>query len=78
MSVTDKQLKDLMTASITEAVELLNELQTDDRTPMHTLLTVLTATAVLSKAMGLPLEHLLEGLDSVYRSIGEGSYHVMQ
>lgn len=75
MSVHDEELRALMNHSMEEAGKLLTHLCATTDTPMESLITLMAAVAVMAKAMDLPKESLLEGVEAAFLSITEVHPH---
>lgn len=75
MSVHDEDLRALLANSMEGAGKLLTQLSIDTETSMEALITLMAAVAVMAKAMDLPKEALLEGVEAAYLSMTEVHPH---
>jgi len=75
MSVNDIDLQALLADSMEGAGKLLTRLSADTDTPIEAMITLMAAVAVMAKAIDLPKEAYLEGLEAAYMSMTEVSPH---
>ena len=75
MSVHEEDLRALLANSMEGAGKLLTQLSIDTETSMEALITLMAAVAVMAKAMDLPKEALLEGVEAAYLSMTEVHPH---
>lgn len=75
MSVHDEALRDLMANSMEGAGRLLTRLVSETETTLEALITLMAASAIMAKAMDLPKEALLEGVEAAYMAMTEVHPH---
>jgi hypothetical protein len=76
MSVNDDEIRSVVHESAANATEVLTHISTLTRDPVLALASLMLATAVLARSMGMPWEDLLEGATAAFNSVEEdGSHH---
>ena len=71
MSVNDDEIRSVVHESAANATEVLTHISTLTRDPVLALASLMLATAVLARSMGMPWEDLLEGATAAFNSVDE-------
>jgi hypothetical protein len=75
MSVNDDEIRSVVHESAANATEVLTHISTLTRDPVLALASLMLATAVLARSMGMPWEDLLEGATAAFNSVDEDGTH---
>jgi len=75
MSVNDDEIQTIVHESAANATEILTHVSTLSRDPVMALASLMLATAVLARSMGMPWEDLQEGAAAAYNSVEEDGTH---
>lgn len=76
MSANDDDIQDIVHESAANATEILTHVSTLTPDPLMALASLMLATSVLARSIGMPWEDLLEGATAAFNSVDEdGSYH---
>lgn len=75
MSVNDDEIRSVVHESAANATEVLTHISTLTRDPVLALASLMLATAVLARSMGMPWEDLLEGATAAFNSVEEDGTH---
>jgi len=75
MSVNNEHFHDLIHESTGHATNLLTHMSSLTEDPMTAMISLILATAVFARSMGLPIEVLLGGIEAASSSIQEATHH---
>jgi hypothetical protein len=71
MSVNDNDIQTIVHESAANATEILTHVSGLTPDPVMALASLMLATAVLARSMGMPWEDLLEGATAAFNSVDE-------
>ena len=71
MSVNDDEIRSVVHESAANATEILTHVSALTPDPVMALASLMLATAVLARSMGMPWEDLLEGATAAFNSVDE-------
>jgi len=75
MSVLDDEIRAVVRDSATLATDLLAHLTSKVENPMLAMTTLMLASAVLARSIGLPREAFMEGSEAAFLSLEEATPH---
>ena len=75
MSVLDDEIRAVVRDSATLATDLLAHLTGKVENPMLAMTTLMLASAVLARSIGLPHEAFMEGSEAAFLSLEEATHH---
>jgi hypothetical protein len=75
MSVLDDEIRAVVRDSANMATDLLAHLSGKADNPMLAMTTLMLASAVLARSIGLPREAFLEGTQAAFMSLEEATRH---